>query len=62
MTQEQLAARCQVSGLDFSRSTLGQIEAQLRCVNDEELFRLASILGVTTDDLFYIPKKGLPFS
>jgi transcriptional regulator with XRE-family HTH domain len=27
LTQEQLAARCQVVGLDISRGTLSQIEA-----------------------------------
>ncbi|MGI8965261.1 MAG: helix-turn-helix domain-containing protein, partial [Limisphaerales bacterium] len=52
LTQEQFAARCQLNGLDISRGTLSQIEAQLRCVTDLELFRLASILKVSTDSLF----------
>ena len=52
LTQEQLAARCQLAGLDISRSTLGQIEAQLRYVTDEELIALASLLGVATDQLY----------
>ena len=30
LTQEELAANCQLAGLDISRSTLGQIEARLR--------------------------------
>lgn len=52
LTQEQLAARCQLESLDISRSTLGQIEARLRYVSDEELIVLASLLGVTTDQLY----------
>ena len=52
LTQKQLAAQCQLAGLDISRSTLGQIEARLRYVSDEELIVLASLLGVTADQLY----------
>ncbi|HUA67778.1 MAG TPA: helix-turn-helix transcriptional regulator [Candidatus Saccharimonadales bacterium] len=52
LTQEALAARCQLAGLDISRSTMGQIEARLRYVTDEELIVLASLLGVTADELY----------
>ena len=52
MTQEQFAARCQLAGLDISRSTLGQVEARLRYVSDEELIVLASLLGVSADHLY----------
>ena len=52
MTQEELAAQCQLNGLDISRGTLSQIEAQLRCVTDDELFALARVLKVSTDSLF----------
>jgi transcriptional regulator with XRE-family HTH domain len=52
LTQEAFAAHCQLTGLDISRSTLGQIEARLRYVSDEELIVLASLLGVTTDQLY----------
>ena len=55
LTQEQLAARCQLAGLDISRSTLAQIESQLRCVTDLEMFLFARVLKVTTDQLF--PKE-----
>ena len=51
LTQEQFAARCQLRGLDISRGTLSQIEAQLRCVIDSELLLIAKILRVSTDDL-----------
>lgn len=52
LTQEAFAARCQLAGLDISRSTLGQIEARLRYVSDEELVVIASLLGVSTDALY----------
>jgi transcriptional regulator with XRE-family HTH domain len=52
LTQEQFAARCQLNGLDISRGTLSQIEAQLRCVTDDELLPLARALEVSTDSLF----------
>jgi DNA-binding XRE family transcriptional regulator len=52
LSQEQLAARCQLLGLDISRSTLGQIEIRVRFVSDEELLMLAAALNVSTDDLF----------
>ncbi len=52
LTQEELAARCQLHGLDISRGTLSQIEARLRRVADSELFRLSVVLNVPTDDLF----------
>ena len=51
-TQEELATQCQLSGLDISRGTLSQIEAQLRCVTDDELLALARVLKVSTDSLF----------
>jgi transcriptional regulator with XRE-family HTH domain len=51
LTQEQLAARCQLRGLNISRGTLSQIEAQLRCVIDSELALLAQVLKVSTDQL-----------
>jgi transcriptional regulator with XRE-family HTH domain len=52
LTQEQFASKCQLQGLDISRGTVSQIEAEIRRVTDEELFLLASVLGVTTDNLY----------
>jgi len=57
LTQEEMATRCQLQGLDISRGTLSQIEAQLRCVTDDELLALARVLKVTTDSLFPPEKK-----
>ena len=52
LTQEQLAARCQLVGYDISRATLAQIEARLRCVIDSELLFFARVFRVTTDSLY----------
>ena len=52
LTQEELSTQCQLAGLDISRSSLGQIEARLRYVSDEELIVLACLLGVTADGLY----------
>ncbi len=58
LTQEELATRCQLRGFDISRGTLSQIEAQLRCVTDDELLALARVLKVTTDSLFPVEKRS----
>jgi transcriptional regulator with XRE-family HTH domain len=52
LTQEQLAARCQMAGLDISRATLAQIESQIRYVTDDELFIIAGVLRSPIEDLF----------
>ena len=52
LTQEAFAGHCQLAGLDISRSTLGQIEARLRFVSDEELIVVASLLGTSIDALY----------
>jgi len=52
LTQEELAGRCQLQGFDISRGTLSQIEAQIRCVIDEELVWLARALGTSIENLF----------
>lgn len=52
LSQAKLVARCQLAGLDISRATLAQIEIRFRYVTDEELLMLASLLNVSTDDLF----------
>jgi transcriptional regulator with XRE-family HTH domain len=52
LTQDQLAARCQLVGLQVSRGTLAKIEAQIRCVTDEEVLLLAKALKVGVTELF----------
>ena len=60
LTQEQLAARCQVKGLDISRETLAQIESRLRCVTDKELIFFANLFDVSIDGLFPIATRKRP--
>ena len=51
-TQETLTARCNLQGWDLSRGTLAEIEAQVRRVNDAELFVLAKALDVAVVKLY----------
>jgi transcriptional regulator with XRE-family HTH domain len=52
MTQEALAARCNIKRWDISRRTLAKIEAQVRRVNDEEVVLLAQALNVDITELY----------
>ncbi len=52
LTQEELAARCNVLNWDISRGTLAKIESQVRRVTDEEVALLAKALKVTVGDLY----------
>jgi transcriptional regulator with XRE-family HTH domain len=52
MTQEALAARCNIKKWDISRGTLAKIEAQVRRVNDEEVALLAQALNVDIEELY----------
>lgn len=52
MTQEDLAARCQVQGLNLSRGTLAKIEAQVRLLKACELFIIAKILKVPMEQFY----------
>lgn len=52
MTQDQLAARCNIVGLNISRSTLAKIEAKVRRVTDCEAALLAKALKVDVGELY----------
>lgn len=52
MTQEQLAAKCNLLKWDISRSTLAKIESQVRRVTDEEVALLAKALKVEVGVLY----------
>ena len=56
-TQEQLSARCQVRGLNLTRSTLAKIEARVRFIKACELFIIAKVLNLPMED-FYPPGFG----
>jgi DNA-binding XRE family transcriptional regulator len=51
-TQGEFAAKLQLEGWDTSRESVTRLETQDRRVPDLELFILAKVLGVGTDDLF----------
>lgn len=52
LTQDQLAARLALSGLESAdRVYVAKIESQIRSVFDFELIVLAQVLGVTTEQL-----------
>jgi len=52
MTQNQLAARCNIVGLNISRSTLAKIESKVRQVTDSEAALLAKALKVDVRELY----------
>jgi transcriptional regulator with XRE-family HTH domain len=59
LTQEQLAAQCQVRGLSLTRGTLAKIEAQIRGIKASELFIIAKVLSISMER-FYPPGFGEP--
>lgn len=52
MTQDDLAAKLQVSGCDMTRSTLAKVEAGLRHIYTDELYLIRNILRCSYEDLF----------
>lgn len=57
LSQAKVAERCQLKGWDLSRSTLAKIEAQVRRINDGEIFLLCKVLGCPIDELFQNVKQ-----
>lgn len=51
-TQGELALKLQLSGWDASRESITRLENQGRRAPDLELFVVAKVLGVKTDELF----------
>lgn len=54
LSQETLAAHCNLLGWDISRGTLSKIEASLRRVNDAEVVLLSKVLKCTVSDLYSV--------
>jgi transcriptional regulator with XRE-family HTH domain len=52
MTQDEFAVRCNLVGLNVSRSTAGKIEARVRRITDDEVELLAKALRVSIEDLY----------
>jgi len=58
ITQEVLAARCNILKWDISRSTLAKIESQVRRVTDGEVALLAKALKVDIKELYPEELRG----
>jgi len=52
ISQEKLAAKCQLIGWDISREGIAKIESQIRGVSDIEVMKLAKALRVHFSVLF----------
>lgn len=52
LTQEQLAARLNVQGIDIDRPMISKIENQTRELLDYEIKGIAIALGVSIEELF----------
>ena len=54
LTQEQVAARLQVSGCDITRSAVAKIEVGQRHLYPDEIILLKTILNATYEEIFDI--------
>ena len=52
LSQDALAAQCNVLGWDISRGTLSKIEAQIRRVNDAEVMLLSKVLKCSVEAFY----------
>ena len=57
ITQAELAARVQTTGVILEQDAISRIERGLRMVQDYELRALASVLGVSADWLMQEDEK-----
>ena len=57
MTQELLATRFQLEGLDITRSAVAKIEVGQRHLYPDEIILLKKILNVSYDDIFDYEEK-----
>ncbi len=54
LTQEQVAAKLQISGCDITRSAVAKIEVGQRHLYPDEIILLKQILNVEYDEIFNI--------
>ena len=52
LTQEQVAAKLQLSGCDVTRSAVAKIEVGQRHLYPDEVILLKNILGASFDEIF----------
>jgi len=53
LSQEDLAAKMQLNGIEISQKVISRIENQERFVTDYELLVFSQVLGVSVYDLLY---------
>ena len=52
MSQKELAINMQLMGIDMNFASLSKLEGQTRAATDMEIYAIAKIFGIKTDDLF----------
>lgn len=57
MTQDELAAKLQISGCDITRSAIAKIEVGQRHIYPDEILLIKEILQTDFDEIFYGEKK-----
>ncbi|WP_026882026.1 helix-turn-helix domain-containing protein [Clostridium akagii] len=57
ISQEQLAAKLNLRGIDIDQTIISRIENQTREILDFEVKSIADILGVKVQDLFELHKN-----
>ncbi len=50
--QKDFIAKLQLEGLDINPTSYSKLEGQIRIATDKEVFAIAKVLGIKTDDLF----------
>ena len=57
MSQEQLAAKIQLNGLNITQKAISRMETGARVVADYELIYLAQALKITVDELLGLDRR-----
>ncbi len=52
MSQKELAINMQLLGVDINFASLSKLEGQTRIASDKEVFAIAQIFNIKTDELF----------
>ena len=61
LSQEKLALRIQLAGLDWNRVSLAKVESQIKKVCDGELFVIAQVLKAPLESLYPTAEKVKKF-
>lgn len=52
ISQKELAIQMQLLGVNINKSSLSKLEGQYRAATDKEVYAIAQVFGMHTDDLF----------